>query len=533
MRIANGLLIGWLASSCWVNAQPLVSGPQVATFFSSVDDTDQPYGLYLPKNFDQRKRYPLVISLHGAFSNHRLNLKRVFGKGNKDGESDAEATRYWPPMDGPNAMRAVEMIVASPLARGTLGYVGIPEQDVYDVLDDVKKRFLIDEDRVYLTGLSMGGGGTLYLGLTRPDLWAAIAPVCPAPPAGTDALAGNALNYPVKLFQGDADPVVRPEGTRRWVEKFKELGVATEYVEYPGVKHNSWDNAYADAAVFDWFAKFKRNPMPERVRFASRMLKYSKAYWVRFDSFATGALASIDAKITKPGVIEITTANLDGFSLMLDASRKWTVSIDGQTLSPRTLSFTRDGAWKEAKAIAPAKMPGVEGPIPDVLSKRHIYVYGTADNPPADELTRRRQEAERLANWSQPRLPLMLTLRALADREVRDGDLAGANVVLIGTKSTNSLIAKHAAGLAMQLRPDAADYTLLMAAPIEGRQALIVSGKTPAAVTPRPFVPGIVTDFVVMKAGTPVATGNFDRNWKLSDEQRRALSDTGVIEIAP
>ena len=96
-------------SASW--GQPLSSGPQVATFFSFVDDTDQPYGLYIPKNFDDQKKYPLVISLHGAFSNHRLNLKRVFGKGNKSGETDAEATRYFP------AVRDVEYIVASPVMR--------------------------------------------------------------------------------------------------------------------------------------------------------------------------------------------------------------------------------------------------------------------------------------------------------------------------------------------------------------------------------------------------------------------------------
>ncbi len=61
-----------------------------------------------------------------------------------------EATRYFPKWDN------VDYIVASPYARGTAGYQGVPEQDVYDVLADVKKRFKIDEDRTYLTGLSMG-----------------------------------------------------------------------------------------------------------------------------------------------------------------------------------------------------------------------------------------------------------------------------------------------------------------------------------------------------------------------------------------
>ena len=114
----------------------------------------------------------------GAYSNHRLNLRRVFGKGNLPGESDLEATRVFPPLGD------VDFIVASPLAHGTMGYQGVPEQDVLDVLADVKRRFRIDEDRVYLTGLSMGGGGTLWLGLTRPGLWAAIAPVCASVPPG-------------------------------------------------------------------------------------------------------------------------------------------------------------------------------------------------------------------------------------------------------------------------------------------------------------------------------------------------------------
>src|SRR3954451_14369458 len=93
-------------------AQVYVPGPQVLTFLSDVDDTDQPYALYVPKQYDAQKKYPLVISLHGDYSNHRLNLRRVFGKGNRTGETDAEATRYWP------NLRDVDFIVASPLSRG-------------------------------------------------------------------------------------------------------------------------------------------------------------------------------------------------------------------------------------------------------------------------------------------------------------------------------------------------------------------------------------------------------------------------------
>src|SRR5215203_5618250 len=63
-------------------AQQLKPGPQVLTFFSDADDTEQPYGIYIPKNYNPTRKYPLVIMLHGAGSNHRLALRRVFGKSN-------------------------------------------------------------------------------------------------------------------------------------------------------------------------------------------------------------------------------------------------------------------------------------------------------------------------------------------------------------------------------------------------------------------------------------------------------------------
>ncbi|HUM34983.1 MAG TPA: hypothetical protein PKX32_06885, partial [Candidatus Saccharicenans sp.] len=100
------LLIALLPDAA--DAQRLKPGPQDLSFFSSVDDTDQPYSVYIPENFDESKSYPLVVFLHGAWSNHRLGMRRLFGVGNSQGydfikpgnvpfENDVEATRYWPP----------------------------------------------------------------------------------------------------------------------------------------------------------------------------------------------------------------------------------------------------------------------------------------------------------------------------------------------------------------------------------------------------------------------------------------------------
>lgn len=528
-------------------AQTLKPGPQVLTFFSDVDDTEQPYGLYLPKNFKAAKKYPLVIMLHGAGSNHRLALRRVFGKSNVPGETDVEATRYFP------AWRDVDYIVASPYARGTMGYQSIAEKDVYDMLADVKRRFPIDEDRVYLTGLSMGGGGTLWLGLSRPDIWAAIAPVCPAPPDGTDELAPNALNYPVHIFHGDADPVVRPAGVREWVKRFDSLETKIEYTEYPGVGHNSWENAYRDGFIFTWFAKFRRNRYPERVRFVTSRYKYNSAYWVHLEALTPGTLASIDAKFVASNRLEITTSALNAFTLNLAGHPRFNpkqsvaVTIDGKKIMTNACAFSQqEGEWNAVKyeAAANSKRPGAEGPISEVIASRHVYVYGTADNPSEKELQARRSQADYAANWSVDRGPflrrVMVFPRVLADKEVRPSDLESSNLILFGTQATNSVIAKF--GEQLPLHFDAAEgYGLVYIFPIGAQYVLINSGLPWWTVgegfanppTRRGFrtlygPPGLLMelpDYLFFKGSMEnvIAAGRFDHNWRMPEQDTEKI----------
>ncbi|HMC63137.1 MAG TPA: alpha/beta hydrolase-fold protein, partial [Candidatus Solibacter sp.] len=234
-----------LAALTLLLAQPdvpqwVTPGARAVTYHSAVDDSEQPYALYLPKFSAPGKTYPLVIGLHEEESNHIFQLKRLFGIPSRFGESGLQALslRPFPVPD------SLDFIVACPFARGTMGYQGIAEQDVYDVLADVKRRYPIDPDRIYLTGSGMGGGGALWLALTRPDQWAAVAAVCPDPFPGAEELAGNALNLPIRLYQGELDPAVPAESTRAWHRRLLNAGAPVEYIEYPGVRHNAWDSAY-------------------------------------------------------------------------------------------------------------------------------------------------------------------------------------------------------------------------------------------------------------------------------------------------
>jgi poly(3-hydroxybutyrate) depolymerase len=556
-KILLNILIGLCTFVAGVNAQKLPSGPQVLTFFSDADDTEQPYGLYLPENFDENRKYPLVVMLHGAGSNHRLALRRVFGKSNAEGETDVEATRSFPKWDN------VDFIVASPYARGTAGYQGIPEQDVYDVLDDVKKRFKIDENRIYLTGLSMGGGGTLWIGLTRPDIWAAIAPVCPAPPAGTFDLAPNAQNFPVHFFHGDADPVVPVAGTQKWVAELQGMGVEVSYKEFVDVKHDSWVSAYDNEFIFEWFGHAARNPYPDRVRFVSKQYKYNKAFWVVFDRFPYGKVADIEAKFAKENSLDITTKNLEKFTLNLKGHPKFkpgaalNIKIDGTTVNAKTDSSVTlfresSGKWQVEAAtimsVYTGKKPGAEGPIFAAFSSRHVYVYGTADNPSPEELKKRVEIATQAANWSQYRGEflgrMMFFPRVLSDKEVRASDIESGNLILFGTKETNALIAKHAARLPLHLKSSDTTHGLFYVFPLDGHYVAVSSGLpwwAGAADQGFPFVPVMhrklaeFKDIVFFKDSSSnlLIDTYFKDNWTLTDETKNKLSGSGVVDITP
>ncbi|MCX6302436.1 MAG: alpha/beta hydrolase-fold protein [Bacteroidia bacterium] len=542
-------------------AQKLKPGPQDLSFFSKVDETDQPYAIYIPKNFDESKKYPLVVFLHGAWSNHRLGLRRAFGQGNSQGtdfikpgnvpvEDDLEATRYFP------VLKDVDYIVAAPYARGTAGYQGIPEQDVYEMLDDIKSRFSIDEDRIYLTGLSMGGGGTIWLGLTRPDIWAAIAPCCPAPPDGSTDLTGNACNLPVHLFVGDKDFLYKT--AQEWKAKFEAVTPRFNYTEYPGIGHNSWEYAYKDGFIFEWFSQFTRDLFPQQVKFSTKWFKYNKAYWVKFDNLIPGTLATIDAKFTGTNNIEITTNGLEAFTLslaghsMFNPAQKATAKVDGKSFTFKTsdaVSFMKvNGTWSNKK-FAPnltSKQTGAEGPMYAAVSSNHVYVYGTGGNPSREELAARQAEVASLADWSGMGGRIMVFPRVISDKEIRQSDYETSNLVLFGTKETNAIIEKFADKLPVHLNADAKDYGLVYIFPLNNHYVVVNSGLpwwTPAKQTSSQegfsFMGSKVEtlkkdkDFVLFKETSDniITQGIFDNNWKLPSEAAAIMKATGVITV--
>jgi len=133
-----------------------------------------------------------------------------------------------------------------------------------------------DRTRLYLTGLSMGGYGTYHLALAHPDKWAALVVVCGGlfPHETTTAVQRSPLtmsasdpygftarslrHIPMRLFHGDADPVIPVSESRMMAAALKQEGADVRYVEFPGVGHNAWDRAYGDEALWEWLFRQRR-----------------------------------------------------------------------------------------------------------------------------------------------------------------------------------------------------------------------------------------------------------------------------------
>jgi predicted peptidase len=139
----------------------------------------------------------------------------------------------------------------------------LSEQDVMNVLAIMRDEYTIDEDRIYVTGHSMGGAGTFFMAGEHGDIWAAAAPVAPAAFTSVeerDAIVKKiaAADLPMMVVHGDADAVV-PVATSRdqWVPAMEAEGIEVEYVEQPGIDHGPIITT-SQEAIFEFFGKHSK-----------------------------------------------------------------------------------------------------------------------------------------------------------------------------------------------------------------------------------------------------------------------------------
>ncbi|MCG2616578.1 prolyl oligopeptidase family serine peptidase [Terrimonas sp. NA20] len=202
------------------------------------------YLLYMPEGYDSdtSKQWPLMLFLHGS------------------GESGTDVQKV--KVNGPPMLvekgKKYPFILVSPQADGRIGWDPI---ELYDLLTDLKKRYRVDKDRVYVTGLSMGGYGAWKLASQFPQEFAAVIPICGG---GDTSTAWRLRNVPVWAFHGGKDDVVLPQQSEQMVAAVRKTNPTARLTIYPEVKHDSWTAAYNTDSLYEWMLSKKRFAYKEK-----------------------------------------------------------------------------------------------------------------------------------------------------------------------------------------------------------------------------------------------------------------------------
>lgn len=203
-------------------------------------DGDAKYFVFIPHHYSPKKTYPTILFLHGAGETGTDGLKPV-----QQGIGNAIKRRE----------DKFQFIVVIPQSQKRTWQAGSPDANrALAILEEVKKNYRVDDKRLYLTGLSMGGYGTWSLAAAHPDKWAAIAPICGG---GDPKSAPKFKDLPCWCFHGDQDVPVNVKKSREMIKALKDAGGTPRYTEFPHVGHNSWDPAYATWELYDWFLEHK------------------------------------------------------------------------------------------------------------------------------------------------------------------------------------------------------------------------------------------------------------------------------------
>lgn len=196
------------------------------------------YLLYLPEGYAaDGKAWPLMLFLHGA------------------GESgnDVQRVKLHGPPKLVETRKDFPFILVSPQSPGR----GWDPRMLGALLDHVEANYRVDKDRIYVTGLSMGGFGTWTLAAADPGRFAAIAPICGG---GNPADAEKLKNLPIWVFHGAKDPVVPASRSEDMVTALESAGAKNvKLTLYPDAGHDAWTETYNNAELYEWLLKQHRS----------------------------------------------------------------------------------------------------------------------------------------------------------------------------------------------------------------------------------------------------------------------------------
>jgi dienelactone hydrolase len=448
--------------------------PYKKTFISKIDNSCQYYAVLPPKNISSDSLYALIMSCHGA-AVEAINQVKSYSQ------------KEW-------------AYVVAPTNRRRYGFdwQDWGEIDFLEVLEDVKKNFKIDTNRIYLTGHSMGGHGVWHIGLSHPDLFAAIAPsagwtsfqlyipwflqrgeIFSEPNQikfrdmvlrkdNTPLFLVNALNLPVYILHGGADDNVPPIQGRMMAQFLNELKYDFVYNEVEGKGH-WWDIDSTEGVdcvdlkgMMDFLKEKVRNPYPDKIIFMTTDLSHSnKAYWIRIDElediYQDGVIiAAVDTigEILGRSLYHyiqytVQTKNVKEFTIQLKEIKskpdyiffkidnteiKW-VKYKGE----KEFSFKKSGeSFRIAKNKERFRQKTINlyGPIKQAYFSPFILVYGTIGDSIDTENNLHQAQLQSYIWWIRANGYTEI----LPDTEVTEEQIKNFNLILFGNSETNALI---------------------------------------------------------------------------------------------
>lgn len=199
------------------------------------------YLLYLPEGYGEKdQQWPLMLFLHGA------------------GErgSDLDKVKVHGPPKLVAQGKSLPFLIASPQCPAGRSWTD-PAQihTLIALLDEIVANYPVDESRIYLTGLSMGGFGTWALGSSQPDLFAALVPICGG---GQPRMARGLRGMPIWVFHGAKDNVVPLSQSEQMVEAVEAVGGNIEFTIYPEAQHDSWTQTYDNPKLYEWLLSHRK-----------------------------------------------------------------------------------------------------------------------------------------------------------------------------------------------------------------------------------------------------------------------------------
>jgi dienelactone hydrolase len=216
------------------------------------------YLLSLPEGYDAdtTRQWPLMIFLHGS----------------GESGSDLEKVKTHGPPKLIAAGKKFPFIVVSPQAQPPFGW---ETENLFHLLSSIKQNYRVDNDRVYLTGLSMGGFGTWALAMKHPREFAAIIPICGG---GDTTDAWKLRHIPVWCFHGALDNVVPPDRDQVMVTAAERYNPSVKFTIYPDANHNSWERTYDNDSVYQWLLSQKKFSYTQVNIPSSQLEKYTGKY---------------------------------------------------------------------------------------------------------------------------------------------------------------------------------------------------------------------------------------------------------------